>query len=356
MKYNVDDKTKQLLREIGNDKDYAVHSKAMASFVEELNKEYKDTFVKHIEAKNNKTTAAFNDKTPLRAAMFRQDLVGDIYTAYKIEPGASPEFPLDFVAEGEQDDYVAFLMPKQGYVPERRIESDKIYVNTFRVANAIDWDLAYARDARWDVIARAVEVFNAGFVKRSNDDGWHVILAAALATGEMVNDAAATAGVFTKALINKMKTRQRRRALGGTLTDLYVSPEAIEDIYNWDLDDVDDVTRKLIYDNGSYNGEDAIIRIYGINVRNTREFGEGGQEYQDYFTTTLGGSLAGGGDLELVIGIDGTNRDCFVRPIREEIQMFPDPMLHRQGRAGFYGWGEHGFGALDTRRVLPGSF
>jgi len=43
-------------------------------------------------------------------------------------------------------------------------------------------------------------------------------------------------------------------------------------------------------------------------------------------------------------------------PIREDMQMFDDPTLHRSGQAGVYGWMELGFAVLDTRRVILGSF
>ena len=330
--------------------------KAREAFVAAYQRSYNDAMQAIAEHKNSgKSIAQFNEQTPLRRAVFREDLIGNIYTRLVLAPGAQARFPLDFVAEGEQDDFIAFTMPKQGRVPENHVEGDEIYVNTFRIANSIDWDLAYARDARWDVIESAMDVYRSGFVKRLNDDGWHTILAAALATGEMIRDTAATAGDFTKELINKMKTRQRRRTLNGMLTDLYVSPEAFEDIRAWAAAEVDDITRREIHTAEGLNGLEPVIRIYGVNVRDLRELGVD-QEYQLFFTDTLGGSLGAGGDTELVVGLDLSKEDSFVMPIREEMQMFDDPALHRQGRAGVYGWMEIGFAALDNRRVIPGSF
>jgi len=42
-------------------------------------------------------------------------------------------------------------------------------------------------------------------------------------------------------------------------------------------------------------------------------------------------------------------------PMRQEVSIFPDEMLHRQQRAGYYGWAEYGCAILDNRRVLLGS-
>jgi hypothetical protein len=72
------------------------------------------------------------------------------------------------------------------------------------------------------------------------------------------------------------------------------------------------------------------------------------------FTGALSGSLASN-DLELVIGLDMQDGGSFLMPTKEDITIFPDPMLHRQQRAGYYGWGELGFAVLDNRNVICGS-
>ncbi len=355
--YNISEEEKALIRATAVD-DPKKSAAAMNEMAKAFQAEWREAIaaVADYRQGNLTATAAFNEQTPLRRAVFREDLIGNIFTRIQLEPGASSRFPLDFIAEGEQDDFMAFVMPKQGYIPENHVEGDEIYINTYRIANSIDWDLAYARDARWDVISRAFEAFRAGFVGRLNDDGWHVILAAALATGEMVTDSAATAGVFTKELVSKMKTRQRRRTLNGLLTDLYVSPEAFEDMRAWTLTQVDDVTRREIFVSEQLNGLNPTINIFGVNIRDMRELGVS-QEYQLYYTSTLSGSLGGSGtDTELVVGLDLAKDDSFVMPVREDIKVFDDPVLHRQGRAGIYGWSEIGLAALDGRRVLPGSF
>ena len=84
------------------------------------------------------------------------------------------------------------------------------------------------------------------------------------------------------------------------------------------------------------------------------EFGDN-QEYQDYFVTDLGGSLATG-DVELVIGLDQGASDSFVMPVKKEVEIYEDEALHRHQRQGYYGWAEIGFGVLDNRRVIAASF
>ena len=138
----------------------------------------------------------------------------------------------------------------------------------------------------------------------------------------------------------------------GRLTDLYVSPEALEDVRNWGFDQISDATRTAIYNAG---GDGApITNVFGVALHDVDELGEG-QEYQNFFTTSLSGGLASG-DAELVIGLDQGANDSFVMPMKQAVQVFEDPTLHRQQRAGYYGFAELGFGVLDNRRILLGSF
>jgi hypothetical protein len=217
--------------------------------------------------------------------------------------------------------------------------------------------LRYAREARWDIVARAMQVLEASFVKKINDDGWHTLLTAAADRNILIFDGDATAGQFTKRVVSLMKTIMIRNGGGNTgsirrsrLTDLYLSPEAIEDIRNWGVDQLDEQSRYNVFT----AADGTINRIFGVNLIDLNEFGEG-QEYQSFFTSSLGGSLASG-DLELMVGLDLQVNDSFLMPIKQEVTIFEDPTLHRQQRAGYYGWAELGFCVLDNRRVLLGSF
>ena len=296
---------------------------------------------------------------PLRQGVLNGDILDGIFEAVVLQPGAAPEFPLDFLAPGTEKDFVAYTIPNHGYIPQRHVEGDYVMVPTYDIGNSIDYLLKYARDARWDVVGRAMEVLEAGFVKKMNDDGWHTMLAAGVDRNIVVYDSDAGAGQFTKRLVSLMKTVMRRNGGGNStsnnraqLTDLYLSPEALEDIRNWGVDQVDEVTRREIY--VANDGAGSLSRVFGVNLRALDELGEG-QEYQLYFENILGGSMPGT-DVEVVVGLDLSKRDSFIMPVREQVQIFEDESLHRQKRAGYYGWGEQGFAVLDNRRVVLGSF
>lgn len=295
---------------------------------------------------------------PLRQAVLSGDILNGIFEAIQLAPGATPEFPLDFLAPGTESDFVAYTVPNHGYIPERHVEGDYVMVPTYDIGASIDYLLKYARDARWDVVGRAMEVLESQFVKKMNDDGWHTILAAGVDRNIVVYDSDADGGQFTKRLVSLLKTIMRRNGGGnsssnnrGILTDLFVSPEAMEDLRNWGVDQVDEITRREIYTAG--DGDNAVNRVFGINLHDLDELGEG-QEYQEFYNNVLSGTLPSG-DSEIVVGLDLRNNDSFIMPVRQEVQVFEDDTLHRQKRAGFYGWAEQGFAVLDNRRVLLGS-
>lgn len=296
---------------------------------------------------------------PLRQGIFDEDNLGGIFRREVLAPGATPSYPLDFIRPGTEDiDFTAVTLPKQGRVPERHVESDELWVPTFAIANAIDWSLRYAREARFDVIARAIRVYQMGFVRKINEDGWHTLLAAADSRGLVVVDTVAQAGQFTKELVAKLQTAMTRNAGGngqaGKLTDLYLSLESRESIRAWDISEIDEVTRREILTSGGDN----VTSLYGTALHFMTEFGVG-QEYQTYLATTLGRNVAAvdATDVQFCVGLDRSTNDSFVQPIRQELQTFEaGPEFHRQQRAGIYGWMEHGFAVLDNRRLILGTF
>lgn len=290
---------------------------------------------------------------PLRKGVLSGDIIQDIFEPIILADSAVPEFPLDFIAPGTEKDWAAYSMPNHGYIPQKTVEGDYVMVSPYDIAASVDWLLRYSRDSRWDIVGRAMEAMDAQFTKKFNDDGFHTILAAGVDRNIIVLDSDASAGQFTKRLLSLGKTVMRRNGGGnstslnrGKLTDLFMSPESVEDIRNWNVDQVDEITRREIFiaEDGDIN------RIFSVNLHDIDELGEG-QEYQTFYTSQLSGTLPAG-DVEILVGLDLRRNDSFVMPIRENVQITEDDTLHRQRKAGFYGWATVGFGVLDSRRVL----
>lgn len=332
-------------------------TKPNAEFIEMLKRTASDNRAEAAAAMSELAKAI---ELPLREGIMVGDIAGSIFERIAMPPGSSTEFPLDPVSPGQENDFVAYVAPAHGRVPERTIEGDYVMVPTYTIANSIDWLLRYAREARWDIVARATQILEAGFVKKMNDDAWHTVLAAGTDRNILVYDADAAAGQFTKRLISLMKVVMRRNAGGnsasikrGQLTDLYLSPEGVEDMRNWGIDQLDETSRREIY--VANNDAGSVSRVFGVNINALDELGEG-QEYQTYYSGSLSGTLGPTADVELVVGLDLAANDSFVMPVKQEVTIYEDTNLHRQQRAGLYGFAEVGFGVLDNRRVVLGSF
>lgn len=295
---------------------------------------------------------------PLKQGVLKGDIAGSIFERVPFEPGASVEFPLDLLSPGSEKDFVAYTIPNAGKIPEKHVEGDYVMVPTFDVGASIDCNLKYLRDARWDVMGRMMQIMEAMFVRKNNDDAWHTILAAAVNRNLVVSDDAATPGLFTKRLVALAQTAMRRNSGGnststsrGKLTDLFMSPEAHQDVLSWDLTQIPDTLRQQIFTNWDNGG---LARIGPVTLHDLDELGVN-QEYELYYENVLGGTLPGTGadkKLEIAVGLDLVNRDSFVNPMRADVEVFEDPTFHRSRRAGVYGWGEWGWAILDDRRVM----
>lgn len=290
---------------------------------------------------------------PLRKGLMAGDIVSDIFEPMDFPPGTTIEFPLDFLAPGIQKDFVAYTIPNNGRIPEKHIEGDYVTVPTYDIGSSIDWLLKYARDSRWDVVGRAMGVLESTVTKKTNDDGWHTLLAAGVDRNIVVFDSDAGSGQFTKRLVSLGKVIMARNGGGNSntankaqMTDAYISPEAIEDIRNWGVDIVDEFTRREIF----LDEDGKFLRIFSVNLHDIYELGEQ-QEYQLFYTNQLGASLPTG-KLELGVGLDLRHTDSFVMPIRAPLEIWEDTNLLRQRRAGLYCTEELGMAVLDARRVI----
>lgn len=298
---------------------------------------------------------------PLRKGVFDGSVLFDIFEKVDAPENCSTmEYPLDFVGPGDECEYVAYTIPACGDLPYHSVEGDYIRIPVYQVGNSIETCTKYLRHAGWSVMERMSEALKAGFVKKMNNDAWHTLLAAGVDRNIIVADGEAEQGQFTKRLLNLLETVMRRNGGGnststnrGKLTDLFMSVEAMMDIRCWNTDQIDEFTRREIYEAGGM-----LPRLYGVNLHVMDELGQG-QEYQTYVENDLGVTLPTTGahtDVEMVVGLDLSNRDSFIMPVGQELELFRDESLHRSRRFGMYGWMELGFAVLDARRVILGSF
>ena len=293
---------------------------------------------------------------PLRQGIVSGDILGNLFDPLDYTDGETIEYELDFLTPGSERDFYAYTVPNRGAVPQRAVEADYVKIPTYRIANSIDTHYRYLKKARSNVRARMMEVLEAGITKKLNDDGWHTILASAVDRNIRVFDADAAAGQFTKRLVALCKTVMVRNGGGNSasrtgfrVTDIYMSPEANEDIMNWNVDQVDEITRRDIF----LSDDGGLSRIFGVTLHQLRELGVG-QEYQLYYTSDLSGTM-GASDEEIVVCVDQT-KDSLIMPIEESLQVIADDQFAREEMASWYCKMRLGFACADNRQIIVGSF
>ena len=230
----------------------------------------------------------------------------------------------------------------------------------------MDFWLKYIAQARWDVLARGLEVYKNGYVKKINSDGWSSIAASAYNRNIVVSDDAAMPHQITPRLMSLMQVFTKRNGGGNMnssgfrLTDLYISPEAAASMRSWDLSLVPEVVREQMF---RKSDDTPIANLFGIDIQEHEDLGIG-QPLQQLMTlpTNEGGfgmSLPAG-TRELVLGMDGRNTGQYAKmPVRNPgLETFADnsSYTHRSQTIGYYGWLETGFGVLDSGWLLWGSF
>ena len=308
-------------------------------------------------ANKNRRMLAAQAQGVIRQGVLVGSNIEGIFQRIPTTNGSSLEMPLDLLAPGTEKDFNAYAVPNAGRIPERLVEGDYLMIPTYSIGNSIDWLEKYARDARWDIVARCMEIFEAGFTKKMNDDGWHVLMAAAVDRNTMVYDSDATDGLFTKRLIELLKVGVRRNGGGNgssinrfKLTHLATSPEAMSDMRSWGVDQIDEVTRREIFTaaDGTFN------KIFGVYLLDFDEFGEG-QEYQSYLTNELA-AVMNGSDKEFAVGFDLSRSNTYIMAEAQPLVVRDSVDLERQFRAGVYGKMDLGFAVLDNRAVMLASF
>lgn len=318
-------------------------------------------------------------KTPILQEVKDRSVVRELFSVDPIPPGAQAVYPV-----ADDFELPVWVLPGLGYVAQNFIEGvgEDVIVPVFRIATSGNWKIDYAKEGRIDIAARAAAKAAQAIAEYEEESGWRVIAPAATtnfaATGLLkarnaaiyeVPAASQGAGYLSKELVNRMITGMKRN--GRTLTDLWVSPEDMSDIREWTETDIDPVTRREIFQASGMGS------IWGVRMHELSQLGATGKFNINGSTSAYGIFLADGAnaynDYTLdnpnvvdanmtvttvgetqVYGFDLTANDSLVMPVKEDLEVFDDPALHRHQQQGFYCWERLGFAALDSRMMSLG--
>lgn len=310
-------------------------------------------------------TQAVNE--PIRKAIFDCDIASNIFDAVDISDCGCNEYQMDFVQPGLERDYTAYAIPACGSHPRTYFESDHLTVPTYRIGNQVEWCEEHVRNSNFSAMERLMRIYQGGFVRKLNLDAWHLLITAGLNRNVVPYDPDALTGNFTKRLLTLLKLAFKRNSGGNStctdahrLTDLFLSLEGMEDVLNWQEDQVAGETRHTIF--MTENGPSV---VHGVRMHELHELGVG-QEYQVYYTSDLSGTLptsansditdAANDKVEIVVGLSLVSReDSFVMPVKTPLQT-RSYVCDRDGLAGMRGFMEHGLAVTDARAVMLGAF
>jgi hypothetical protein len=251
---------------------------------------------------------------PVLKAVAPQTSVRDIFMVDELPAGALAEYPIDL-----DDIETAVVMPRIGAVPQNIVVGDSLIVPTFEVSNSVEWKLTFVRDARFNIVERALEKLAESFVRAEEKAGWDTIRGAI----DTSNTLSTTETTLSRKLFNQLITEMRSQGASEPNV-IYVSPRLASDIRDWGQTEIDETTRREIFKAGGMGS------IYGVEIRELRSLGDG--EVFMFDTSKLG-----------------------VMPIRSKMQTFDKPDAINRLRAGVIAFEEIGFSVIDKRAMLYAS-
>ena len=316
-----------------------------------------------------------------------------IYEDMSYDEDDSPSIPVDLYYGETEGTFSVWQQTVAGGLPTQQIGSfQEIKVATYPLDSAISFDKRYVRKCRLDVVARGLERLSNDVLIKQERNAWYVVLkmlADAVTQGRNHVFRSNVSGEFQVDDINKAMTLLKRlnAAYNGTtpvgnegrgLTDLYVSPEIMEQVRGFAYNPVNtkqapgvadgkeaipltDSVRDRIFSAGG------MTDIWGVSLHELLELGVG-RKYNVLFdeiagtksfakSDSTGAGEFNGNTSQILIGIDRSRRS-FIRTLAVNAEnggsftLKPDDQfLARSGKIGFYGGLEEGRVGLDAKAV-----
>lgn len=251
-----------------------------------------------------------------------QSTIRAIFNPEMLPPGAEARYDIPF-----DDVNCAWIMPQIGGIPQIQVEGTEIYVTTFGLDAAVQWQMDVAKQGRFQVGQRATKLLANKIIEQEELAGWSLIKAHAAVLPDAQKVTATGLDVTCFNSIVTAGDILRRK-----ITDIYVSPKRFADMRKWVT--ATDLSTNL---KDKAFASAGLMEVWGVRIH---------EVYNSQLVADDKGYAFG-------------QRDGFtygVMPIRETLQTFDNPIAIMEWKVGIMARENIGFAVLDEKGLIEVTF
>lgn len=252
-----------------------------------------------------------------------QSTIRSIFNPEVLPPGAQATYDIPF-----DDVNCAWVMPQIGGIPQIQVEGTEIYVSTFGIDAAVQWQMDVARQGRFQVGERATNLLKNKIIEQEELAGWSLIKAHAAVLGDD-QKVTASSGLTVDAFNDIVTAGDLLRR---KITDIYVSPKRFADMRKWvNTAGLSDGLKDKAFDAAG------LIEVWGVRIHRV---------YDSKLVSDNKGYAFG-------------QRDGYtygVMPIRQTLQTFDNPIAIMEWKIGIMARENVGFAVLDEKGLIEVTF
>lgn len=252
-----------------------------------------------------------------------QSTIRAIFNPEILPAGAQATYDIPF-----DDVNCAWVMPQIGGIPQIQVEGTEIYVSTFGIDAAVQWQMDVAKQGRFQVGERATNLLKNKIIEQEELAGWSLIKAHAAVLGDdqKVN---ANNGLTVDTFNDIVTTGDLLRR---KVTDIYVSPKRFADMRKWvTATDLSNGLKDKAFEAAG------LIEVWGVRIHRV---------YDSKLVSDNKGYAFG-------------QRDGYtygVMPIRQTLQTFDNPIAIMEWKIGIMARENVGFAVLDEKGLIEVTF
>jgi hypothetical protein len=251
-----------------------------------------------------------------------QSTVRGIFDVERLAPGAQAQYDIPF-----DDITCAWTMPQIGGIPQVQVEGTEIYVTTFGLDAAVQYQMDVAEQGRFRVGELSTQLLKNKVIEQEELAGWGLILAhaAVLPAEQKVAASALDVSAFND-IVTKGDVLRRQ------ISDIYVSPLRYSDLRDW----VENTAYSDSLKDRAF-GTGGIANVWDVAV------------HKVYNTDLVADNK----------GYAFGSRDGYfygVMPVRKELQTFDNPIAIMEWKIGIMAREVIGFGVIDDKALVEVTF